>query len=443
MKVAILGAGFAGLTAANELIKQGHEVHIFEKSEQSGGAAGGFKRPGWDWYVDYAYHHWFTSDHAILNLCKEIGFTKNMVLHPITATAYPIDAETINQDTNTEQLFEEFIGTNVRSYKLDSPIDLLKFDRISPVDRLRTGIMLALLKFGPALDTYHTTAAYTFLKQWMGTRSWEVLWEPLFKHKFDKYQKDINTMFFWARTKRTAALAYPEGGYQELANHFSGLLQQHGVKFHYKSEILELRKSSDTKPRFILKGSELLRFGTSMTFDAVVSTLPSPVLLKIEKDVLPEMYHKQLTKIQYLGAQTVIYETKKPVLPHTYWLSIALPQSPWMVAVQHTNFVHPRYFNNHHILYMATYTNKPLSENIWKKECPDILWQRSVFIPYAQPLYTTEYYKYMPQTTTPVPGLYIANMERTYPYDRGTNHAVRVGKQAAEAVEKNSAEERT
>lgn len=434
MKIAILGAGFAGLTAANELIKQKHEVHIFEKSEQSGGAAGGFKRQGWDWYVDYAYHHWFTSDRAILNLCKEIGFTKNMVLHPITATAYPTDESTKNQETNAEDLFEEFLGKNVRSYKLDSPIDLLKFDRISLIDRLRTGMTLALLKFGPSLDTYHTTAAYTFLKRWMGTRSWEVLWEPLFQHKFDQSWKDINTMFFWARTKRTAALAYPQGGYQHLANHFSDLLQQRGVSFHYKSEILELHKSSDTKPRFILKGSEPLRFGTSMTFDAVINTLPSPVLLKIEKKVLPESYRKQLSKIQYLGAQTVVYETTKPVLPRTYWLSIALPKSPWMVAVQHTNFVHARHFNNHHILYMATYTNKPLDEHIWKKKHPNIVWQHSAFIPYAQPLYTTDYHHYMPQTTTPVPGLYIANMERTYPYDRGTNHAVAVGKQAAEKL---------
>ena len=83
---------------------------------------------------------------------------------------------------------------------------------------------------------------------------------------------------------------------------------------------------------------------------------------------------------------------------------------------------------------MATYTNKPLDEQVWKKEQADVIWQHSVFIPYAQPLYTTDFHRFMPQTVTPVPGFYIANMERTYPYDRGTNHAVRVGKQAAEAV---------
>ena len=438
MKVAILGAGFAGLTAANELIKQGHEIHIFEKSEQSGGAAGGFKRPGWDWYVDYAYHHWFTSDHAILNLCREIGFNDIMVKRPITASLYASTNSLPGRDELTlpgrDELWHAFFPRNTKTYKLDSPIDLLKFDRISLIDRLRTGMTLALLKFGPSLDTYHTTAAYIFLKRWMGTRSWEVLWEPLFKHKFDQSWKDINTMFFWARTKRTAALAYPQGGYQHLANYFSDFLQQRGANFHYKSEILELHKDLDNQETFTLKGRLPSRLPTFTTFDAVISTLPSPVLLKIEKNVLPESYRKQLSKIQYLGAQTVVYETTKPVLPRTYWLSIALPKSPWMVAVQHTNFVHARHFNNHHILYMATYTNKPLDEHLWKKRHLDIIWQHSVFIPYAQPLYTTDYHRYMPQTITPVPGLYIANMERTYPYDRGTNHAVVVGKQAAEKL---------
>lgn len=438
MKIAILGAGFAGLSSAYKLIKNGHEVHIFEKSAQSGGAAGGFKNKDWEWYLDYAYHHWFTSDNAILNLCKDIGFTDIMVKRPITASLYTstnsLPGRVSSHLPGEDELWDTFFPKNTQTYKLDSPVDILTFDRISLLDRLRTGMTLAFLKFGPSLDLYHTTPARIFIKQWMGTRSWEVLWEPLFKHKFAQYWQKINTMFFWARMRRTPALAYPRGGYQHLANYFSQLLEQRGVKFHYKNEILALHKNKKTLFELRLKGSQPLRLATSMTFDAVISTLPSPVLLNVEKNVLPGAYRTQLSKIQYLGAQTVVYETTKPILPQTYWLSIALQNSPWMVAVQHTNFVQKRHFNNHHILYMATYTNEQLSEIVWKKQHPAIVWQRSVFIPYAQPLYTTDYHEYMPQTTTPVPGLYIANMERTYPYDRGTNNAVIAGYQAAEAV---------
>ena len=53
----------------------------------------------------------------------------------------------------------------------------------------------------------------------------------------------------------------------------------------------------------------------------------------------------------------------------------------------------------------------------------------------AQPLYTTEFSKIVPQYKTPVPNLYFANMEQTYPYDRGTNYAVKVGKEVTSFIQ--------
>ncbi|MCR4326730.1 MAG: hypothetical protein NUV52_03675, partial [Candidatus Roizmanbacteria bacterium] len=164
-------------------------------------------------------------------------------------------------------------------------------------------------------------------------------------------------------------------------------------------------------------------------YDAVISTLPSPVFLQIEKAVLPASYRKRLEGIRYLGAHAVIYETKKPLVKDVYWLSIADPTNPWMVLVQHTNFMDLRHFGGHHIAYLARYTNEkmptiPLSQYAIQNH----------FIPYAQPLYTTNYTQCMPHTSPPVAGLYFANMELTYPYDRGTNYAVQVGRKAAQAL---------
>lgn len=480
MKVAILGAGFSGLTAAYELNKAGHEVYIYEKNSQPGGAAGGFKEKDWDWYLDYAYHHWFTNDHDILNLCKEIGWDKILTTRPITASLYGKDVPSIStrllrHTPSSLAMTTSPIPRNDDEmiYKLDSPLDLLRFPRISVIDRIRAGIVLAILKFGPPFAAYHKVTSYALLNSLMGKKAFGELFKPLFEKKFGTYASQINTMFMWARiTKRTPALSYPEGGYQTLANYFGDLLEKKGIHINYGCEItsvarvnskFEIRKSKQTKTS--LRGAEatkpaspaggqpstnsgLLRHippGLAMTtspisrnddrniFDVLINTLPSPVFLKLEKDVLPENYRTKIAGIKYLGAQTIILETKEPILDRTYWLNLANKNNPFMVAIQHTNFMDKQHFNNHHLFYLATYTNKPLIAHL-ESRISGLIKKWEFTIPYAQPLYTTDYIDHMPHIKTPVPGLYFANMELTYPYDRGTNYAVKVGKEVAAEI---------
>ena len=44
-KIAVIGAGFSGLSAAAYLSEAGHEVHVFEKNETAGGRARQFTSP--------------------------------------------------------------------------------------------------------------------------------------------------------------------------------------------------------------------------------------------------------------------------------------------------------------------------------------------------------------------------------------------------------------
>ncbi|HAY84864.1 MAG TPA: oxidoreductase, partial [Chloroflexi bacterium] len=79
MKIAIIGAGFAGLSAAYDLAKNGHQVTIFEASGYVGGLAAGFKEPHWDWSVEHFYHHWFQSDAHMLGLIQELGLSHKVI----------------------------------------------------------------------------------------------------------------------------------------------------------------------------------------------------------------------------------------------------------------------------------------------------------------------------------------------------------------------------
>ena len=80
MKIAILGAGATGLTAAYYLTKKNHDVTIYERDDFVGGHASTFNIEGFP--LEKGYHHWFTSDIDIIKLCKEIGLEKTIDWFP-------------------------------------------------------------------------------------------------------------------------------------------------------------------------------------------------------------------------------------------------------------------------------------------------------------------------------------------------------------------------
>jgi len=80
MKIAVIGAGFTGLSAALKLSRNNQKVTVFEKERTLGGLAAGFKKKGWHWTLEKHYHHWFTNDQSALSLIKELGFQKDMLI---------------------------------------------------------------------------------------------------------------------------------------------------------------------------------------------------------------------------------------------------------------------------------------------------------------------------------------------------------------------------
>src|SRR5690554_6153595 len=72
MRVAVLGAGQAGLVAAYRLTKLGHEADVYERWPGLGGQAATIDI-GDGYLVERYYHHLFTSDNDMADICAEIG----------------------------------------------------------------------------------------------------------------------------------------------------------------------------------------------------------------------------------------------------------------------------------------------------------------------------------------------------------------------------------
>ena len=412
MKVGIIGGGFTGLSAAFELSNKGIDVDVIETLDRPGGLAAGFADSGWDWNLDYHYHHIFTSDNQIINLSKLVD-EKIIFNRPKTATYI-----------------------NGKIAQLDSPYSLICFSELTILSRIRTAIGLALLKYNPFWRPFEKFTAKSYIKNIMGEESWIKLWEPLFIGKFGDYSNEISAAWFWSRIyKRSPDLGYPEKGFAGLLEKLVNSCVKKGCKIIYNSEVVKISSKSNNKITLLLND------GTSRSYDKVICTLSTHQL----NSICPDSVDK-LENLPYLGAINVVIKLKNTFFEDgTYWLNVNDRSFPFLAVVEHTNFMDRRNYNNDTLLYVGNYLQKDheffkLNSNqlveifypYLKKINPklkktDILKSWSFKAKFAQPVITKNYSKKIPKMMTNVKNLYLANMQQVYPWDRGTNYAVELG----------------
>ena len=80
VRIAIVGAGVTGLVAGRLLGRAGHQVTVYERWPGLGGQAATLD-VGQGHLLERYYHHWFTSDVHILQLCKELGLSDTVEWH--------------------------------------------------------------------------------------------------------------------------------------------------------------------------------------------------------------------------------------------------------------------------------------------------------------------------------------------------------------------------
>ncbi|MDO8620954.1 MAG: FAD-dependent oxidoreductase [Candidatus Levybacteria bacterium] len=426
MKIAIIGAGFTGLSAAYYLTKKNHQVTLFEKDDSPGGLAVGFSQKEWEWSLEKHYHHWFTNDKSVLGFAKEIGY-KFLIKRSKTSV---------------------YLDSNI--YQLDSLNKVLIFPKLNLYEKLRMAAVIGLLRYNPFWKPLEKIKAADFLSKTMGKNAYEKIWEPQLINKFGKYANDISLAWFWARlVKRTSSLAYPEGGFLNFANALVEKIKQNGGKVFFNTEVTELKRNEKLSINYTLDAKRY-----TLTFDAVVVTLPSFSFIKIAPQ-LPNDYKNKLTNLKGLGSLNLVLRLKKQFLEDgTYWLSICEKNSPIMAVVEHTNFMDKKYYNNEHIIYLGNYLPydhphmKMGSEALLKIYDPflkkinpnyklSIISYQLFKAPFSQPIIPINYSKIMPPFETPIPNVYLANIQQVYPWDRGTNYAVELGEKIAKIINKN------
>ncbi len=413
------------MTAAYDLARAGKQVTIYEADEQVGGLASGFKEPHWDWYVEKYYHHWFASDRHLLALIDELGW-KDQVLFPRPYTVMYYKEKFYPFDSIPQAIFFPGLGWGVNK---------VRFGLVGLYLKVLTGDWQALEK--------HTVDAW--MRKWAGNTVYEMMWEPLMVGKFgDRYAKQVNMAWMWARLKaRTTRLGTFRGGFQTFANKFASRLKEMGVQIHLSTQVSRITPRPEG-------GLELETESGAKLYEQCLATTSPGQMARLASD-LPSNYLQSLLELKSMGAVVMVLALKHQLSEQGYyWYN--LPKSagyPFLALVEHTNFVSPENFGGEHIVYVGDYLETdheffnmsqeellvrffPALPRFNPKFEPD--WIRKTWLfrtAYAQPVPLENHSKNIPAIQTPIPGLYFASMSQVYPWDRGMNFAVEIGRKSA------------
>jgi protoporphyrinogen oxidase len=424
-QVAVIGAGIGGLSAAYDLAGAGRAVTVYEAAEYVGGLAAGFKEPHWDWSVERFYHHWFQSDQYILGLIDELGWSDKVRFpRPLTVMYH-----------------------QGKFYPFDSVMAALRYPGLGwGVNKIRFGLVGLYLRMTSNWMSLEKTTVDAWMRKWAGDKVYESMWEPLMNGKFgEEYAKVVNMAWLWARLHaRTTRLGTFEGGFQAFSDQLADRLRQMGVQIKLGARVTAITPAVGDRVTLVVDGEG------GQTFDQVLNTTSPGLLARIAPD-LSKPYLEGLLSLKSMGAVVMTFSLKHRLSEEGYyWYNIPKNAGfPFLSLVEHTNYLSPEYFGGDHIVYIGDYLPQdhayfemsqaaleahflPHMERFNPAFTPD--WVNKTWLSrtkYAQPVPLLNHSKNVPDIRTPIPGLYFASMSQVYPWDRGTNFAVEIGRRAA------------
>lgn len=379
-KIAIIGGGIGGLTLGYKLSKLKNKVTVFEREKKTGGMLSTFKLESEE--IEKLYHHIFKTDKEIIGLIKELRLSKKLKWYKSSAAIF----------------------SGNRFYPFLDAVDLLSFDRLNLVDKIRLGLVYLWLKYDKNWKRYENISATDWMIKWAGKKAYKTIWEPLLIGKFHHYYKEISMSWLWARIHTRGAsknqkgeevLGYLDGGFGQIIDNLSKK-----VKVVYR----EIKKAEDL----------------SKDFDLVIDTRP-------------------VKSVNYLGAINLVFSSSQNLSKY-YWHNINDKKSPFVVLIQHDNLLKDKRYQEKHVYYLGAYLPhnhkyfKDSDEKIEKEFFSYLkkiiknfnineISQKKVFrFKYAQHIVTKNYkaadYKLSKNK-------YRLSFAQVYPGDRGINFAVK------------------
>ncbi|NEP49872.1 MAG: 9,9'-di-cis-zeta-carotene desaturase [Moorea sp. SIO3C2] len=295
MRLAIVGAGLAGMATAIELVDAGHEVEIFESRPFVGGKVGSWVDKDGN-HIEMGLHVFFGCYYNLFELMKKVGAFQFLRLKEHTHTF-------INNDGRKGELDFRFIT--------GAPFNGLKAffttSQLSLQDKLQNSIALGisplvrgLIDFDGAMKTIRDLDAVSFADWFRGhggsDGSLKRMWNPIayalgFIDTENISARCMLTIFqlFAARTEASVLRMLEGSPHEYLHKPIIQYLEERGAKIHTRRQVREIL-FTETPEETRVTGLVIAKGETeeTITADAYVCAVDVPGV----KRLLPKSWRK-------------------------------------------------------------------------------------------------------------------------------------------------------
>lgn len=288
-KIAIIGSGFSGISAAAYLSKAGHDVHVFEKNNSLGGRARQLKTdsgyvfdmgPSWYWmpgvfekfFNDFGYSVSDFYELKLLNPSFEVVFGEN-------------------DKMSVPENFDE-LSTLFESIEAGSAMRLNIFMGEAEY-KYRTGIENLVYKPGLSVAEFADMELIkgAFRLQVFSSFSKHV--RKYFTHPKLIALMEFPVLFLGAMPQDTPALYslmnyaglklgtwYPKGGFGKVIDAMKKVAEKNGTVFHLNATVEQIEIKNNQATNIVVNGKEF-------NFDAIIA---SADYHHVESELLPKEY---------------------------------------------------------------------------------------------------------------------------------------------------------
>jgi len=339
--IGVVGGGVAGLAAAYRLQQRGHEVQVFEASDDVGGLAAVYDTAGDP--IEKFYHHLSASEGTIVELIDDLGLGEDLEWRYKTDSYY-VDGVV---------------------HPMEKAWEILAYPHLSIYDKFRLAMLVKEIDVRggvPKFDTYDDITDFEdvpikeFLLDHTTRHVYESFWEPLLDAKFGSRKEDVSAAWLLGRVKfrgerdpiKGEQLGYLQGGFGVLLDELLAAVGEENVTTGARVTALDTAGGA-------VESMTVERDGETETRDTeavVVAAMPN---------VLEDLTGYPC-EIDFQGTVCTVWSMEES-LSDTYWLNIK-DEAPFGVFIEHTNFVPTERYGGEHLYYTASYIQDP-SEDLW------------------------------------------------------------------------------